>query len=96
MSMEMELGNGKTKGFAAGTGGSKGAGCDSQREFTLEDTLSDPDQILLEDGKAKTLEEIGRHFFVTRKHIRQIEARALHELCQPYRNHNVKCYVNDI
>ena len=129
MSMETELGNGKTKGSGAGTGGSKGGGGGSQREFTLKDTLSDPDQIPvdiaaysmlkddisrlictlnsreqavirmrfgLDDGKAKTLEEIGRRFSVTRERIRQIEARALHKLRQPYRNHNVKCYVNDI
>lgn len=49
----------------------------------------------LDDGKAKTLEEIGRRFSVTRERIRQIEARALHKLRQPYRNHNVKCYVKD-
>jgi len=49
----------------------------------------------LDDGKAKTLEEIGRRFSVTRERIRQIEARALHKLRQPYRNHAVKCYVQD-
>lgn len=49
----------------------------------------------LDDGKAKTLEEIGRRFSVTRERIRQIEARALHKLRQPYRNHAVKCYVKD-
>lgn len=49
----------------------------------------------LDDGKAKTLDEIGRKFFVTRERIRQIEARALHKLRQPYRNHAVQCYVND-
>mmetsp|Transcript_12771 Transcript_12771/g.28780 ORF Transcript_12771/g.28780 Transcript_12771/m.28780 type:complete len:490 (-) Transcript_12771:99-1568(-) len=49
----------------------------------------------LDDGKAKTLEEIGNRFSVTRERIRQIEARALHKLRQPYRNHNVKCYVKD-
>jgi len=49
----------------------------------------------LDDGKAKTLEEIGRRFSVTRERIRQIEARALHKLRQPYRNHAVKCYVDD-
>jgi RNA polymerase sigma factor (sigma-70 family) len=49
----------------------------------------------LDDGKAKTLEEIGRRFSVTRERIRQIEARALHKLRQPYRNHSVKCYVKD-
>lgn len=49
----------------------------------------------LDDGRAKTLEEIGRRFSVTRERIRQIEARALHKLRQPYRNHSVKCYVKD-
>lgn len=49
----------------------------------------------LDDGKSKTLEEIGRRFSVTRERIRQIEARALHKLRQPYRNHAVKCYVKD-
>mmetsp|Transcript_8718 Transcript_8718/g.11196 ORF Transcript_8718/g.11196 Transcript_8718/m.11196 type:complete len:425 (+) Transcript_8718:509-1783(+) len=50
----------------------------------------------LDDGKAKTLEEIGRRFSVTRERIRQIEARALHKLRQPYRNHSVKCYVEEL
>lgn len=49
----------------------------------------------LDDGKAKTLEEIGRRFSVTRERIRQIESRALHKLRQPYRNHAVKCYVDE-
>ena len=49
----------------------------------------------LDDGKAKTLEEIGRRFSVTRERIRQIEARALQKLRQPYRNHAVKGYVRD-
>jgi RNA polymerase primary sigma factor len=49
----------------------------------------------LDDGKPKTLEEIGRRFSVTRERIRQIEARALHKLRQPYRNHAVKCYINE-
>ena len=49
----------------------------------------------LDDGKPKTLEEIGLRFSVTRERIRQIEARALHKLRQPYRNHSVKCYVQD-
>lgn len=49
----------------------------------------------LDDGKPKTLEEIGLRFSVTRERIRQIEARALQKLRQPYRNHAVKCYVKD-
>jgi len=50
----------------------------------------------LDDGKAKTLDEIGRRFSVTRERIRQLESRALHKLRQPYRNHSVKSYLNDI
>ncbi|KAG7353120.1 RpoD subfamily RNA polymerase sigma-70 subunit [Nitzschia inconspicua] len=49
----------------------------------------------LDDGRPKTLEEIGRRFSVTRERIRQIEGRALHKLRQPYRNHSVKCYVKE-
>ncbi|KAL3923609.1 MAG: hypothetical protein SGILL_001560 [Bacillariaceae sp.] len=49
----------------------------------------------LDDGRPKTLEEIGKRFSVTRERIRQIEGRALHKLRQPYRNHSVKCYVKE-
>jgi len=49
----------------------------------------------LDDGKPKTLEDIGRRFSVTRERIRQIESRALQKLRQPYRNHSVKCYIKD-
>jgi len=124
ISMETELGGGKTKGSSAGLGGASGG-----REFTLKDTIKDPDQrpddmaennmlkddisrlictlnsreqavirmrFGLDDGKPKTLEDIGRRFSVTRERIRQIEARALHKLRQPYRNHGVKCYVEDL
>lgn len=49
----------------------------------------------LDDGRPKTLEEIGIRFRVTRERIRQIEARALHKLRQPYRNHFVKCHTKD-
>jgi len=47
----------------------------------------------LDDGKPKTLEDIGKKFSVTRERIRQIESRALVKLRQPYRNHSVKCYA---
>jgi RNA polymerase sigma factor (sigma-70 family) len=49
----------------------------------------------LDDGRPKTLEEIGRRFSVTRERIRQIEGRALHKLRQPYRNHSVRCYMKE-
>jgi RNA polymerase primary sigma factor len=49
----------------------------------------------LDDGRPKTLEEIGNRFSVTRERIRQVEARALMKLRQPYRNHSVKGYMKD-
>lgn len=49
----------------------------------------------LDDGRPKTLGEVGDRFSVTRERIRQIEARALNKLRQPYRNHSVRCYVKD-
>ena len=46
----------------------------------------------LDSGKPKTLEEIGNVFCVTRERVRQIEARALHKLRQPYRNYKLREY----
>ncbi|KAJ1452825.1 hypothetical protein M885DRAFT_525730 [Pelagophyceae sp. CCMP2097] len=45
-------------------------------------------------GKTHTLEEIGALFDVTRERVRQIEARALHKLRQPYRNHALEPYAH--
>jgi len=42
------------------------------------------------DGQIRTLEEIGVAFSVTRERVRQIEAKALHKLRQPYRNHRLR------
>jgi RNA polymerase primary sigma factor len=50
----------------------------------------------LDDGKGKTLDDIGGKFGVTTDMIRKIEARALLKLRQPYRNHSVKCYISDL
>jgi RNA polymerase primary sigma factor len=47
----------------------------------------------LEDGCSRTLEEVGRHFRVTRERIRQIEAKALKKLRQPGRVRKLKDYV---
>eukprot|EP00188_Purpureofilum_apyrenoidigerum_P000774 Plantae.Rhodophyta-Purpureofilum_apyrenoidigerum.ctg1376.p1 GENE.Plantae.Rhodophyta-Purpureofilum_apyrenoidigerum.ctg1376~~Plantae.Rhodophyta-Purpureofilum_apyrenoidigerum.ctg1376.p1 ORF type:complete len:482 (+),score=99.28 Plantae.Rhodophyta-Purpureofilum_apyrenoidigerum.ctg1376:262-1707(+) len=47
----------------------------------------------LDDGKAKTLEEIGAHFSVTRERIRQIESKALRKLRNPSRNSTLRDYV---
>jgi RNA polymerase primary sigma factor len=47
----------------------------------------------LDDGRMKTLEEIGQLFDVTRERIRQIEAKALRKLRHPNRNSILKEYV---
>ena len=48
----------------------------------------------LEDGKARTLEEVGREFQVTRERIRQIEAKALRKLRHPSRSKKLKDYMS--
>ncbi len=48
----------------------------------------------LEDGKARTLEEVGKQFMVTRERIRQIEAKALRKLRHPSRSKKLKDYMN--
>ncbi len=47
----------------------------------------------LEDGKARTLEEVGREFEVTRERIRQIEAKALRKLRHPSRSRKLRDYM---
>ena len=47
----------------------------------------------LEDGKARTLEEVGRQFDVTRERIRQIEAKALRKLRHPSRSKKLRDYM---
>ena len=47
----------------------------------------------LEDGKARTLEEVGKEFQVTRERIRQIEAKALRKLRHPSRSKKLRDYM---
>ena len=47
----------------------------------------------LEDGKARTLEEVGKEFDVTRERIRQIEAKALRKLRHPSRSKKLRDYM---
>lgn len=47
----------------------------------------------LEDGRARTLEEVGKEFNVTRERIRQIEAKALRKLHHPSRSRKLKDYL---
>lgn len=48
----------------------------------------------LEDGRTRTLEEVGREFRVTRERIRQIEAKALRKLRHPSRSKKLKDYLD--
>ncbi|WP_028828338.1 RNA polymerase sigma factor RpoD [Proteocatella sphenisci] len=48
----------------------------------------------LEDGRARTLEEVGKEFEVTRERIRQIEAKALRKLRHPSRSKKLKDYLD--
>ncbi len=47
----------------------------------------------LEDGRSRTLEEVGREFSVTRERIRQIEAKALRKLRHPTRSRKLKDFL---
>lgn len=50
----------------------------------------------LEDGKARTLEEVGKEFDVTRERIRQIEAKALRKLRHPSRSKKLRDYMTKL
>ena len=64
-------------------------------------TLTDREQKVLrlrfglDDGRPRTLEEVGKQFNVTRERIRQIEAKALRKLRHPSRSRKLKDYLDD-
>lgn len=49
----------------------------------------------LEDGRSRTLREVGKEFNVTYERIRQIEARALRKLRHPSRSERLKAFLSD-
>ena len=65
------------------------------------DTLTDREKKVLslrfglEDGRGRTLEEVGKEFNVTRDRIRQIEAKALRKLRHPTRSRKLRDYLED-
>jgi RNA polymerase primary sigma factor len=71
------------------------------REQLMEvlDTLTEREQKVLklrfglEDGRTRTLEEVGKQFDVTRERIRQIEAKALRKLRHPSRSKKLKDFL---
>lgn len=68
--------------------------------FEVLSTLTDREQKVLrlrfglDDGRARTLEEVGKEFNVTRERIRQIEAKALRKLRHPSRSRKLKDYLD--
>lgn len=70
-----------------------------EKEREILDTLSARESEVLrlrfglEDGRARTLEEVGQHFGVTRERIRQIEAKALRKLRHPSRGKLLRDFI---
>ena len=81
---------------------SDAAACTLLKEQLVEvlSTLTDREQKVLrlrfglDDGRARTLEEVGKEFNVTRERIRQIEAKALRKLRHPSRSRKLKDYLD--
>ena len=71
-----------------------------QQLITVLDTLTPREEKVLrlrygiDDGKTRTLEEVGKEFNVTRERIRQIEAKALRKLRHPSRSKKLKEYLD--
>ena len=65
------------------------------------DTLTDREENVLrlrfglDDGKMRTLEDVGKVFNVTRERIRQIEAKALRKLRHPSRSETLRSFLDE-
>ena len=73
------------------------APADAASHTLLRETLGDVLDSLrfgLEDGRSRTLEEVGKEFNVTRERIRQIEAKALRKLRHPSRSKKLKDFLD--
>ena len=69
----------------------------SQDPVSLETPIGEEeDSHLGDDGRPRTLEEVGKEFNVTRERIRQIEAKALRKLRHPSRSKKLKDYLDDV
>ena len=70
-----------------------------QLEGVLETLTPREEKVLrlrfgLDDGRSRTLEDVGQEFGVTRERIRQIEAKALRKLRHPSRSRKLKDYLD--
>ena len=74
--------------------------CCKEQLMTVLDTLTPREEKVLrlrfgiEDGRTRTLEEVGKEFNVTRERIRQIEAKALRKLRHPSRSKKLRDFLN--
>jgi RNA polymerase primary sigma factor len=67
--------------------------CDALSKLTERERLIIELRFGLNDGRFRTLEEVGRHFGITRERIRQIESKALRKLRHPSYSRKLRGYL---
>ena len=72
-----------------------GSCCTSLKSLTPREERVITLRFGLEDGRARTLEELGKEFNVTRERVRQIEAKALRKLRHPSRAKLLRDYLDE-